>query len=149
MTNGVVYAILNYMKTSSIKQLAYRPWAGGVVAVVAQAVFAGVARAALPGIDVGSLGTDPSRGFVVNIICTVAAYMFWILIGLSVVFVLIAAYKYLTSSGDEQKVSSATKTITFAAVAIVVALLARGFPLIIVSIFPNLVGINTGVPICS
>ncbi len=41
---------------------------------------------------------------------------------------LFGAYKYLTSSGDEQKVSSAHKTLTYAAVGIAVAILAAGFP---------------------
>ena len=101
-----------------------------MAAVFAQVAFAGVAKAALPGVDLFERSVQPGA----LIICKVAEYMFWILIGLSVVFVLIAAYKYLTSSGDEQKVSSATKTITFAAVAIVVALLALGFPPLIGSI---------------
>lgn len=71
-----------------------------------------------------------SNGFI----CRAASILFWILIALTVVFVLVAAYKYLTSGGDEAKVSSATKTITYAAIAIVVALLARGFPFIVSSV---------------
>lgn len=123
--------------------MAYSPWVGGVAAVVSQAAFAGSVRAAgqpMLGIPV----TNPDD-FVTLTICRVAGYMFWILIALSVVFVMIAAYKYLTSSGDEQKVSSATKTITFAAVAIVVALLARGFPVVIGSIV-NVPGTDSGCP---
>ena len=60
--------------------------------------------------------------------------MFWILITLSTIIVLYAAFMYMTSQGDEAKVSTATKTITYAAVAIVVALLAKGFPVIVASI---------------
>jgi len=61
--------------------------------------------------------------------------MFWVLIAVSVVLVFIAAYGYLTSAGDAEKVKNATKTITYAAVAIVVALLAKGFPYVIGDVF--------------
>ncbi len=71
-----------------------------------------------------------------NVICNaIANWLFDLLIVLTVVYVIIAAYKYLTSSGDPNKVSSATKTITFAAIAIVVALLAKAFPFIIANLF--------------
>jgi hypothetical protein len=128
------FAILKYMKTS-LKNLVCKSWMSGVVAVVAQAMFAISVRAASQGTPITGIAVTDVDTFVSDTICTVANYMFWFLITLSVVFVLIAAYKYLASSGDEQKVSSATKTITFAAVAIVVALIARGFPTIIASIF--------------
>jgi hypothetical protein len=69
-----------------------------------------------------------------SILCPIAGYMFWILITLSTIMVLYAAFMYMTSQGDETKVSTATKTITYAAVAIVVALLAKGFPMLVASI---------------
>lgn len=69
-----------------------------------------------------------------NILCPIAGYMFWILVALSTIMVLYAAFMYMTSQGDAEKVSKATKTITYAAVAIVVALLAKGFPMLIASI---------------
>ncbi|OGY99722.1 MAG: hypothetical protein A2945_01845 [Candidatus Liptonbacteria bacterium RIFCSPLOWO2_01_FULL_52_25] len=117
---------------------------GGAAAVVTQALFAGIAHAGnLPGIDILSSGA-PIDTAVTVVVCEVAFYMFWILIALSVVFVLIAAYKYLTSSGDENKVSGATKTITFAAIAIVVALLAKGLPPLVGS----LVGSSDPLLIC-
>ena len=43
---------------------------------------------------------------------------------LAVLFILIAAFKYLTSSGDEKKTTEARRMIIYAAVAIAVALLA-------------------------
>lgn len=61
--------------------------------------------------------------------------MFWTLTFLTVVMVLVAAYQYLTSQGDPQKVGNATKTITWAAVAVIVALIAAVFPIIIGDIF--------------
>ncbi|HUZ92911.1 MAG TPA: hypothetical protein VNG29_02835 [Candidatus Paceibacterota bacterium] len=70
-----------------------------------------------------------------GIICPIAAVMFYMLIALTVLLVVMAAYRYLTSQGDEEKVRNATRTITYAAVAVVVAVLAKAFPLIIQSIF--------------
>ena len=77
-------------------------------------------------------------------LCPVGLYMFAILIVLSVIFVLYAAYLYLTSGGDAEKVTKATKTLTFTAVAIVVALVARAFPFIVGSFF----GANLGSSVC-
>lgn len=76
-----------------------------------------------------------------NFLCTVvAAWMFTFLIILAVIFVLIAAFKYLTAAGDPEKVKSAGSTLIYAAVAIVVALFARGLPLIIGSLFGTTLG---------
>jgi uncharacterized membrane protein len=52
--------------------------------------------------------------------------MFLILLTLAIIFIIIAAYKYLTAGGDESKVSSAHKTLIYALVAIAVGLLAQG-----------------------
>ncbi len=69
--------------------------------------------------------------------CPIVNTMFYILIFLAVIMVIWAAYTYLTAGDDTEKVHRATKTITYAAVAVVVALLAKGFPMIVGSIFNN------------
>lgn len=74
-------------------------------------------------------------GFQTFICTVIAAWMFTFLIVLAVVFVLVAAFKYLTAAGDPEKVKSAGSTLIYAAVAIVVALFARGLPLIVGSLF--------------
>ena len=104
------------------------------------------AQTTLPGINLQGGGVVD---FVDVVICQLAVWMFWILIALTVIFVLVAAYQYLTSAGDPSKVSSASKTIAFAAVAIVVALLAKGFPIIIITLFPSVTGINPGAGECN
>lgn len=71
---------------------------------------------------------------IVDIMCKVMNWMFGILIVLSVMMVLAAAYMYVTSSGDSEKVSKATKTITYAAIGVVAALLAKGVPVLVASI---------------
>ncbi|MDP2598448.1 MAG: hypothetical protein Q8P49_01310 [Candidatus Liptonbacteria bacterium] len=69
-----------------------------------------------------------------QILCPIAAAMFWILISVSTIMVLYAAFMYVTARGEPEKVSKAHKTIAYSAVAIVVALIAKAFPSIIASI---------------
>ncbi|OGY99723.1 MAG: hypothetical protein A2945_01850 [Candidatus Liptonbacteria bacterium RIFCSPLOWO2_01_FULL_52_25] len=92
------------------------------------------AQIAVPFVAGAALNINTPEDINKQILCPIAAYMFWILIALSTVMVLYAAFMYLSSQGDAEKVGKATKTITYAAVAIVVALLAKGFPALISSI---------------
>jgi hypothetical protein len=62
-------------------------------------------------------------------------FLFYLLIALSVIMIIVAAYGYLTAQGDAEKVGKATKTLTYVAVAVAVALIAKGFPLLIGDIF--------------
>jgi len=68
-----------------------------------------------------------------GIICTIINWIFWLLIVLTIIFVLVAAFKYLTAAGDPEKVKSAGSTLLYAAIAVVVALIAKGLPLIVSS----------------
>lgn len=70
-----------------------------------------------------------------KLFCPISFAMFWVLIALSIIMVMWAAYLYLTAGDDTEKVHRATKTITYAAIAVVIALLAQGFPSLIASIF--------------
>jgi hypothetical protein len=76
------------------------------------------------------------------IACTVTGVIFYFAIAFSIVMVLFGAFKYLTSGGNETKVSEATQTITYAVVGIVVAVIAGGVPAIIGSLFPGDIGIS-------
>jgi hypothetical protein len=66
--------------------------------------------------------------------CAIANWMFYFLIILSVIMVVAAAYIYLTSNGDPEKVGTATKTLTYAAVGILVGVLAKAIPTLVASI---------------
>lgn len=68
---------------------------------------------------------------VLQAMCTVFAWAFYFLIVLAVIFVIIAAFKYLTAAGDPEKVKSAGATLLYAAIAIGVALLARAVPTVV------------------
>src|SRR5579863_6151639 len=69
--------------------------------------------------------------------CSVVGWFFWIVITISVIMVLFAAFTYVTARDDQEKTSKARKTLTYAAVGIAVALMAYGFPILIASVFPS------------
>jgi hypothetical protein len=70
-------------------------------------------------------------GGILNLLCTVFAWAFYFLIVLAVIFVIVAAFRYLTAAGDPEKVKAAGATLLYAAIAIGVALLARAVPLVV------------------
>lgn len=69
-----------------------------------------------------------SPGDITNLFCGALTWMFWGLIVLSVVMFLVGGYTYASSKGDPEKVGKATKTLTYAAIAVLVALIAKGIP---------------------
>ena len=88
-------------------------------------------------------GTTPAPTIVTDVnnlgdvFCPVVDWMFWVLLAVSVIMVIWAAYTYLIAEDDTEKVHRATKTLTYAAVAIVVALIAKGFPDLVQTIFSS------------
>lgn len=70
---------------------------------------------------------------VLNTVCIVFDWMFYFLVALAVIFIIVAAFKYLTAAGEAEKVKGAGNTLLYAAVAVGVALLARAVPLIVAS----------------
>jgi uncharacterized membrane protein len=66
-----------------------------------------------------------------GIICVIINWIFWLLIVFTIIFVLYAAFLYLTAAGDPEKVKAASHTLLYAAVAVVVALIAKGLPMIV------------------
>ncbi len=47
---------------------------------------------------------------------------------MAVVMALVGGYLYATSEGNPEKIGKANKTLLYAAIGVVVALLAKGFP---------------------
>lgn len=74
-----------------------------------------------------------SPGAIQALFCQALNWMFWLFVALSIIMALVAAYTYTTSGGDPEKVNKAGKTLLYVAIAIVVALLAKGVPLIVSS----------------
>lgn len=84
--------------------------------------------AQIPGIT----QTGPTTvGGLVDIIRDVVRWVYIIFFILAVMFIIFAAFSYLTAGGDPEQVSKAKSRIIYAAVAIAVALLAVGFEVII------------------
>jgi hypothetical protein len=87
-------------------------------------------------------GVIQSASDVTNLFCGALLWMFWGLIVLGVAMFIVGGYTYATSGGDSEKVSKATKTLTYAAIALVVALIAKGVPSLIYSFLGNNSGLN-------
>jgi hypothetical protein len=68
---------------------------------------------------------------VLQLFCVVFGWAFYFLIIVAVIFILFAAFKYLTAGGDPENVKKAGSMLLYAAVAIGVALLAKAIPAII------------------
>lgn len=79
---------------------------------------------------------------ILNDVCVVFAWAFYFLLALAALFIVIAAFKYLTAGGNPEKTKSAGATLMYAAVAVGVALLAKAIPLIIAN-FLGAGGITT------
>ena len=70
---------------------------------------------------------------VLNTVCIVFDWAFYFLVAAAVIFIIYAAFKYLTAAGNPEGVQAAGSTLLYAAVAVGVALLARAIPLIVAS----------------
>ena len=88
--------------------------------------------------DAGQSGIQ-TYGQLRNKFDVVGNWMFGILLLLAVIFIIVAAFKYLTSGGDAEKTKSARDFIIYAVIAIAVAILAKGIIALVGSFF----GVNT------
>ncbi len=96
-----------------------------------------LAHAQTPGINITINNPQDINKYI---LCPIAATMFYILIGICSIMVLYAAFIYMTSGGESEKVDKARRTITYAAVAVTVALLAKAFPTVVASIIGGTAG---------
>jgi len=71
---------------------------------------------------------------LLNTVYNVVDWTFLIIIAIAVIMIIWGAFDYLTSGGDTTKLGNANKRILFAAIGIVVALLAKAVPSIVLSI---------------
>ena len=68
---------------------------------------------------------------------TIVALIDWLFVALlltATVFIVLAAFQFLTEGGDATKVSEARRKLFFAVIAIIVALLAKSIPTVIIKI---------------
>jgi hypothetical protein len=109
-------------------------WAGVLAPFAA---LTNVANAQITQIPYSPLPASPitSVGGGIGFICFLLGWAFILLIVLAVVFVLFAAFSYLTAGGDTEKVAKANKSLLFAAIAIVIGLIAKGVPSLVATLF--------------
>jgi hypothetical protein len=75
-------------------------------------------------------GITSFAGFI-EVFKTIITYVFTLLLIFAVIFIIMAAFTYLTAGGDEEKVSKAHQKIIYAVVAIAVAFLAQGISYVV------------------
>ncbi|MDP1689195.1 MAG: hypothetical protein Q8L47_03635 [bacterium] len=71
---------------------------------------------------------------VINILNRAGTWMFNIFLTVAVIAILVAAFRYLTSGGKTENVSSATRALIYAVVAIALALLSASIPKLVSSL---------------
>jgi uncharacterized membrane protein len=101
----------------------------------------------LPAFVFAQVSTPPTVlsggiGSVASTLCVIFNWMFYFLVILAIIFVVVAAFRYLFAAGDPAKVKSAGHALIYAAVAIAVGLLAKSVPGIVSTLMggSNIVG---------
>ena len=80
-------------------------------------------------------GNVPTSGqALIQTLTNVTNWVLGVLALVGGIFILVAAFQYLTAAGDAEKLGKAKNTLIYAIVAIAIGLLARGIPFIIQSI---------------
>jgi hypothetical protein len=77
-----------------------------------------------------------SQRDIFEVLTNIADFLFTALLIVAVIFILIAAFNFLTAQGDAEKVKSARNQILWAVVAIAIALISTGAASIIESFLP-------------
>lgn len=110
-------------------------WAVGLaLAGVMNFAVSPLANAATP-TPAQTIQLNGVNDLVSKVLCPITNAMFDVLMVVSVLLILWASYLYITAQDDSEKVTRATKTITYAAVGIAIALIALVFPTVVGSIF--------------
>jgi RsiW-degrading membrane proteinase PrsW (M82 family) len=106
-----------------------------VITAVLSAFIARIASAAPEGMPPAPTLVSTTANLDMNLFCPIIDIMFWVLISVSIIMVLWAAWLYVIAEGDAEKPSQARKMVLYAAIGIVIALLAKGVPNIVGSLF--------------
>lgn len=61
-------------------------------------------------------------------LCNITNWLFYFLIILAVIFIIVAAFKYLTAAGEPDKVKEASHMLLYAVIAIIVGIVAKAVP---------------------
>jgi cytochrome bd-type quinol oxidase subunit 2 len=99
--------------------------AGGIASIVANILGY---EGEVPGVGNSPI-TDPNE--IAPKLNTIAAWMFTVFLIIAVMAIIWSAFLYLTSGGNSEKTQKARKALIYAIVAIVIAVLAGGVPILI------------------
>ncbi len=80
--------------------------------------------------------TTPEK--VIELINKFGGWFYSALLALAVIFIIYAAFRFLTASGDEKKVEEAKQQLIYAIIALAVAMLATG----IVTVMKQFLGVT-------
>ncbi len=72
-----------------------------------------------------------------NLINNIGTWIFGIVIAIAIIFFVLAGFYFITAQGDPAKVGKAREMITYAIVGVVVAILAKGIPLLLANILKS------------
>ena len=81
-----------------------------------------------------------------SLIYYIVTIIFVAVIAISVIFLIIAGYNFITGSGDQAKIRTARNMVLYAVVGIAVAIIARVAPTLIYSLLFGVVGGSGGGP---
>ncbi|MEK7510330.1 MAG: hypothetical protein AAB567_02080 [Patescibacteria group bacterium] len=74
---------------------------------------------------------------LLELVKAITDWIFVVFLLTAVIFIILAAFQFLTGGGDPGKLAEARNKLIYAAVAIAVALMARGIPVVV----KNIVGV--------
>ncbi|MBI2642612.1 MAG: hypothetical protein HYW97_02095 [Candidatus Wildermuthbacteria bacterium] len=74
----------------------------------------------------------PTQGeAVLDLINLVASWVFAIFVAVSIIFIVMGAFEFVTAQGDPAKITKARQSLIYAVIGIVLALIAVGLPFVI------------------
>jgi hypothetical protein len=94
-------------------------------ASLASGVSLAIVPGQVPGPIVNTTGPTTITGWV-EVLITVVKWIYTIIFIVAVLFILLAAFNFITSKGDQTKVQTAKKQLLYAVIGIAVALLSYG-----------------------
>jgi hypothetical protein len=75
--------------------------------------------------DTTSCAEDPTGVTVTKLVRTIVRILSYVVGAVSIIMIIIGSLKYITSTGDSAKVTSAKNTIIYAVIGIIIAVLAQ------------------------